>query len=216
MAVWHFARYDRPALGLGSLDGYFTAYEAESGRKVDRERFRYWLIHRTVWWALGCLRCAKTWREGADRTLERAVISRRTSEQELDLLMLLEEEAPEEERGRPVAVAQPFSPHGEASAGELATAVSDWLATIKDRMEGHDRFQLAVARKALGKIARDYSLMPREADLQLADRIINGEFTLRTSGLLAELRSRAVEKLQVDIPRYPALEVAQANWFREE
>lgn len=94
MAVWRFHRYDRPALGLGSLEDYFAAYEAEAGVSVDRERFRYWLIHRTVWWAMGCLKCAKVWRDGSDRMLERVVISRRTSEQELDLLMLLEEDAP--------------------------------------------------------------------------------------------------------------------------
>ena len=80
MAVWRFARYDRPALGLGSLEDYFAAYEAESGRTVDRERFRYWLIHRTVWWAMGCLKCEKVWRDGSDRMRERGVISRRTSE----------------------------------------------------------------------------------------------------------------------------------------
>ena len=36
MAVWRFARYDRPALGLGLLESYFSAYEAESGRVADR------------------------------------------------------------------------------------------------------------------------------------------------------------------------------------
>ena len=28
MAVWRFARYDRPALGLGDLETYLAAYEA--------------------------------------------------------------------------------------------------------------------------------------------------------------------------------------------
>ncbi|MBU1255074.1 MAG: phosphotransferase family protein, partial [Alphaproteobacteria bacterium] len=80
MTVWRFARIDRPALGLGSLEDWFAAYEAERGLTVDRDRFRYWLVYRTVWWALGCLRMAKVWREGQDRMLERVVISRRTSE----------------------------------------------------------------------------------------------------------------------------------------
>ncbi|MFW5634435.1 MAG: phosphotransferase family protein, partial [Erythrobacter sp.] len=113
MAVWRFHRYDRPALGLGSLADYFAAYEAESGRTVDRDRFRYWLVHRTVWWAMGCLRCARVWRDGSDRMLERVVISRRTSEQELDLLMLLEEDAPEEE---PPKEEPSEEPEGEAVA----------------------------------------------------------------------------------------------------
>ena len=216
MAVWRFARYDREALGLGSIEDYCEAYEANGGRTVDRDRFRFWLVYRTVWWALGCLRMGETWRSGADRTLERAVISRRTSEQELDLLMLLEEEAPDAELKCPVDTPRPFPPHGEANAGELASAISEWLATIKDSMQGHDRFQLAVARNALGMIARDYLFMPRHEDLQLADRIVNGEVSLATSGLLAELRARALEKLGTDVPGYPALEAAQKLWTGED
>lgn len=215
MAVWRFARYDRPALGLGSLADYFAAYEAESGRSVDPSRFRFWTIYRTVWWALGCLRCARTWREGADRTLERAVISRRTSEQELDLLMLLEDEAPEEERTRKVNFVRPFIEHGEASTAELALAIAEWLTTIKDQMQGHDRFQLAVARNALGMIQRENEIMPRKDDLKYADRILSGETSLSTKGVLANLRQQALEKLTADVPKYPALAVARRQWIGE-
>lgn len=217
MAVWRFARYDRPALGLGSLDDYFAAYEAESGRKVDRERFRYWLVHRTVWWAMGCLRCAKVWRDGSDRMLERVVIARRTSEQELDLLMLLEDDAPEAERTQRVDpdIAAPAA-QGEATSGEIATAVAEWLETIKDRVEGHDRFQLAVARNALGMIARDDAIMPALEDADLAQEILGGGTGLDEPGLLAELKTAALEKLAADVPKYPALEAAWKQWVGEE
>ena len=217
MAVWRFARYDRPALGLGGCDTYFDAYEANGGRPVDRERFRYWLIHRTVWWALGCLKMAQHWRSGEDRMLERVVISRRTSEQELDLLMLLEEDAPEEERAEPVdpAIEAEAMP-GEASAGELAIAVSEWLETIKPHMQGHDRFQLAVARNALGMIARDDALLPHCEDRELARDILAGELTLASPGLLAEVKEAALEKLAVDVPKYPALEVAWTKWVETD
>ena len=71
MAVWRFGRLDRPAFGLGSLEDYFAAYEAAGGVRVDRERFRFWLVYRTLWWALGCLQMGAAWRSGADRTVER-------------------------------------------------------------------------------------------------------------------------------------------------
>ncbi len=217
MAVWRFARYDRPALGLGSLEDYFSAYEAESGRKVDRARFRYWMIHRTVWWALGCLRCAKFWREGSDRMLERVVISRRTSENELDLLLLLEEEAPEEERARAVPPAMRVpAPSGEATAGDIATAISEWLETVKHRMEGHDRFQLAVARNALGMIAREQDSGVHAEDRDLARALLNGERSLAEPGLLAQLRRNAIDKLGADIPKYPALAAARKKWIGED
>lgn len=217
MAVWRFARYDRPALGLGSLEDYFAAYEAESGRTVDRERFRYWLIHRTVWWAMGCLRCAKVWRDGSDRMLERVVISRRTSEQELDLLMLLEEDAPEEERALPAEpMIEPDESHGEATSGEIAVAISEWLETLKPLMQGHNRFQLAVARNALGMIARDDDIVPRVTEPDLAQAILVGEETLASSGLLRELKEAALEKVMADVPKYPALAVAMKKWTGEE
>lgn len=217
MTVWRFARIDRPAVGLASLDDWFAAYEAAGGRAVDRTRFNWWLVYRTCWWALGCWRMGRTWREGADRTVERAIISRRTSEQELDLLLLLEGEAPQEERDRPLPpLSSPPPPTGEATAGELATAISEWLATVKDRMEGHDRFQHAVARNALGIIARDYAAKVDPTDAELARALIEGHRSLEEPGLLAQLRRTALDKLAVDMPKYPALAVARRQWTGED
>ncbi len=219
MTVWRFARPDRPALGLGTLDDYFAAYEAESGRIVDRGRFRYWLVYRTVWWALGCLNMAKIWREGQDRMLERVVISRRTSEQELDLLMLLEEDAPEQECLRPLPQPEKRPDRsGEAGDGEIALAVSEWLAAIKDKVSGHDRFQLAVARNALGIIARAEDAMTANRDADWADlsrEILAGSKSLATPELLATLRFHALEKLGADVPKYPALAAARHKWLGE-
>lgn len=213
LTVWRFARIDRPALGLGSLEDWFTAYSQASGAPVDRERFRFWLVYRTCWWALGCLRMGETWRGGADRTLERAVISRRTSEQELDLLMLVEGDAPEAERDRFLPPSAPLRETlGEATSGDLATAVAEWLASIKHRVEGHDRFQLAVARNALGIIARDDAARVDPADVALAGALLAGERTLEEPGLLAALRRSGLDKLAIDVPKYPALAEARRKW----
>ena len=216
MAVWRFARYDRPGLGLGSMEHYLKAYEANGGRQVDRARFRFWTIYRTVWWALGCLKMASYWRSGEDRMLERVVISRRTSEQEVDLLLLLEEGAPDEEKAEPVALPEMFALTGEASDGEIAIAVAEWLTTIKDRVEGHDRFQLAVARNALGMIARSQASEVHVTDTGFAEALLAGELDLASPGLLAELRGAALAKLSADVPKYPSLAVARANWLRED
>ncbi len=217
MAVWRFTRYDRPALGLGSLEDYFAAYEAEAGVKVDRERFRYWLIHRTVWWALGCLKMAKIWRSGEDRMLERVVISRRTSEQELDLLMLLEEDAPEVERAKTIDLPQAPVQVGEATDGELAIAIYEWLGTVKDHFKGHDKFQYAVARNALGMISRyNAAAIPAFENEPLARRIMKGEATLQDKDLLSELREAILATIMQDVPKYPALAVARKVWTGED
>jgi aminoglycoside phosphotransferase (APT) family kinase protein len=217
MAVWRFARYDRPALGLGSIEDYIAAYEAESGARIDAARLRFWTVYRTVWWALGCLRMAAQWRSGADRMLERIVISRRTSEQELDLLLLLEEDAPEAERAlRAEPLTEPEPERGEATTGEIAAAIAEWLATLKPRLEGHDRFQLAVARNALGMIARDHDIAPRVSEPDLAEALLEGAESLASPGLLRELKEAALEKLAADVPKYPALGQAWAKWVGED
>ncbi|MCU0733571.1 MAG: phosphotransferase family protein [Hyphomonas sp.] len=216
MAVWRFARYDRPALGLGRVEDYLAAYEAEAETKVDPARFRFWTIYRTVWWALGCLKMAAQWRSGADRMLERVVISRRTSEQELDLLLLLEEDAPEEEKAPEVQPLRPFDDLGEAREGELAEAVSEWLDTIKPLMTGHDRFQLAVARNALGIIARRDLYLPQiMEDEKMTNAILAGAGGIGHPKLLGTLRQMVFEKVSVDSPKYPSLAVARKKWTGE-
>jgi aminoglycoside phosphotransferase (APT) family kinase protein len=217
MAVWRFARYDRPALGLGAIEDYIAAYEVEAGVTIDLARFRFWTIYRTVWWALGCLKMAAQWRSGADRMLERVVISRRTSEQELDLLLLLEEDAPEEERLKPSPTLDPnrFHEAGEANITEIAQAISEWLSTIKDQVQGHDRFQLAVARNALGIIARQYEAEEPEgwASWKWTNACLHGQATLKdTPGLLQMLRGESLSKLSIDSPKYPSLAAAMEKW----
>src|SRR3546814_7408570 len=77
----------------------------------------------------------QAWRSGADRTVERVVVGRRTAEQELDLVRLLEEEAPEEERERalPPSSEPAPAPAGEPTNAEMVEAVRDWI----ERSEEH-------------------------------------------------------------------------------
>jgi aminoglycoside phosphotransferase (APT) family kinase protein len=214
MTVWRFGHIDRPAFGVSDLATYFAAYEAESGIKVDPARFRFWLIYRTLWWALGCMQMADIWREGIDRSLERAVIGRRTSENELDLLMLLEEDAPETQR-----LAMTLSPpidarrQGETSTAEMLEAITEWIThDIKPRAEGHDKFKVAVALNALGMLTRDAANPVDVHDKALSDDLIHGRITLASPGVLAKLRRLALAKLGNDVPKYAALAKARAMW----
>jgi aminoglycoside phosphotransferase (APT) family kinase protein len=215
MTVWRFARPDQPAFGLGSLAPYFAAYEAAGGRPVDPARFRFWLVYRTLWWALGCLGMGAAWRDHVDRSLERVVVARRTAEQELDLLMLLEDGAPEAERARPLPPSPPPHPanKGEPGAAELVTAVREWLASdIKPAATGRDKFMVAVAMNALGIAAREVDAPVDFADKPLADALLTGDRTLAEPGLLARLRRTCLDKLAGDMPKYPALALARQAW----
>ena len=173
------------------------------------------LVYRTVWWALGCLRNDRFWREGEDRMLERVVISRRTSEQELDLLMLLEEEWPDADRKRPVLDVHNSEDQelGEAVDWEMLDAVSEWLSTMKHKVGGHDKFQLAVARNALGIVKRQ--LLGSAWDLTFDEGrstcLLNGEFKITDLDLPTQ-RRRVLDKVRMDSPKYPALKVVCENW----
>jgi len=215
MTVWRFGQLDKPAFGVGSLEDYFAAYEAAGGLPVDRERFRFWLVYRTLWWALGCLQMGQAWRSGADTTVERVVVGRRTAEQELDLVRLLESEAPEAERARrlPPAPAMPDMPVGEPTNREMVQAVRDWLGdAIKPGAEGHAKFQVVVAMNALGIVMRDLDAGVRAEDAALAAALMCGETTLAEPGLLARLRRAVLDKCAVDSPKYPALAQAREDW----
>jgi aminoglycoside phosphotransferase (APT) family kinase protein len=88
---WRFGRIDAPAGGLGGREDLFAAYEAASGERVDRDRVHYWEIFGSLKWGLMCSGMLEWFRSGRDRSVERAMIARRASESELDLLRILEE-----------------------------------------------------------------------------------------------------------------------------
>ena len=218
LTVWRFGQVEKPAFGCGDLETYFSAYEAAGGRPVDPARFRFWLVYRTFWWALGCMQMADIWRTGVDTSLERAVIGRRTSENELDLLMLLEVDAPETQR-LPLTQ-EPVPPprrQGETSTVEMLEAVSDWIVSdIKPKAEGRDRFMVAVALNALGMLAREAANPVAVHDGALAQDILAGRQSLATPGLLTALRKTALKKLSNDGPKYAALAKAKALWIAGE
>ena len=123
----------------------------------------------------------QAWRSGADATVERVVIGRRTAEQELDLLLLLEAEAPEAERTRalPPSPAAAPTPVGEPTNAEMVQAVRDWIeASIKPHAEGHAKFEAVVAMNALGIILRDLDAGVRAEDKALSDALLSGTTTL--------------------------------------
>ncbi len=212
---WRFGHIDRPAFGVGEFATLWAAYEAEAGVAVEPSRFRFWLIYSCLWWGLCCLQMADIWRSGVDKSLERAVIGRRASETEVDLLMLLEEEAPEAERApisfEPEAAA---ARQGEPSAAEMLEAISEWIkADVRPNAQGRDKFMASVALNALGMLGRDAVAHAQVSDHALASDVLSGKQSLATPGLLARLRRDTLAKLAVDQPHYSALTTARSLWI---
>lgn len=211
---WRFGQIDRPAFGVGQLGEYWTAYSEASGVAVEPDRFRWWLVYSTLWWGMCCLQMTQIWRSGQDAGLERAVIGRRASETEVDLLMLLEEDAPEAERGPIVMPALADARRlGEPSTTEMLEALSAWIeADIKPTAAGRDRFMASVAANALGMLQREAAGPVQVYDKTLSEDLLAGRKSLATPGLLARLKSQSLAKLAADQPKYSAFAKAIDHW----
>jgi aminoglycoside phosphotransferase (APT) family kinase protein len=85
---WRFGEIDRPVGGFGTREELFAGYEA-AGRRVDPERVRFWEVMGTLRWGVMCCGMMARFRLGPDHSMERAMIGRRASETEIDLLRLL-------------------------------------------------------------------------------------------------------------------------------
>jgi len=86
---WRFGGIDKPVGGFGSYEELFDGYEAASGIKVDPVRVKFWEVMGTLRWGVMCVGMMQRFRSGPDHSMERAMIGRRSSETEIDLLRLL-------------------------------------------------------------------------------------------------------------------------------
>jgi aminoglycoside phosphotransferase (APT) family kinase protein len=83
---WRFGQIDQPVGGLGSRAQLFEAYAAASGQPVDEARVDFWQVMGSLRWGIGCAGMLDWFASGRDATVERAMIARRVSENELDLM----------------------------------------------------------------------------------------------------------------------------------
>ena len=85
---WRFGEIDKPVGGFGSREELFAGYEA-AGHSVDPARVMFWEVMGTLRWGVMCCGMMQRFRSGPDHSMERAMIGRRSSETEIDLLRLL-------------------------------------------------------------------------------------------------------------------------------
>jgi aminoglycoside phosphotransferase (APT) family kinase protein len=85
---WRFGEIDKPVGGFGTREDLFAGYKA-AGRRADPDRVRFWEVMGTLRWGVMCCGMMQRFRAGPDHSMERAMIGRRSSETEIDLLRLL-------------------------------------------------------------------------------------------------------------------------------
>jgi aminoglycoside phosphotransferase (APT) family kinase protein len=85
---WRFGEIDKSVGGFGSREELFAGY-AEAGRRADPARVKFWEVMGTLRWGVMCCGMMQRFRIQPDHSMERAMIGRRASETEIDLLRLL-------------------------------------------------------------------------------------------------------------------------------
>jgi aminoglycoside phosphotransferase (APT) family kinase protein len=117
---WRFGRLDREAGGVAGREPFHRGYEAESGRRPDPERVRFWEIFANIRWAIIALQQSDRFLVRGSRSLSTAITGRRATECELELLMLLDGDG-----ARPASRSSPAGGGGSAtsrSLGDLPTS----------------------------------------------------------------------------------------------
>ncbi|MDD7967155.1 phosphotransferase family protein [Actinomycetospora lemnae] len=210
---WRFGS-PLPVAGLGTIDELLDGYAEVAGVRPDPGAVRWWQVHRTTWWALGCRRMAGRHLAGETPSVELAAIGRRVAEQEHDLLLLLGLPAGP---GPEVPAAPRSDLQGRPGAGDLVEAVAGFL---RDEVMAAGDERLAflgrVAANVLDGVARELALGPelerrhreRLAALGFADQaglaaaIRRGAVDDTDPEVLAAVRAAVTDKLAVANPRY--------------
>lgn len=85
---WRFQHPEHAVGGFGSREDLLAGYAAAGGTPVDPAHLHAWEVFQTLFWGVMCAEVGKTFLDGV-HTLEGAMIARRASETEFDLLRLL-------------------------------------------------------------------------------------------------------------------------------
>lgn len=87
---WRFGQTRKRVGGFGELDELLAAYTQSGGQRFETQDITWFQALGSLKWAIMCLIMYQAFQTGADPSIERAMIGRRTSEAEIDLLNLME------------------------------------------------------------------------------------------------------------------------------
>jgi aminoglycoside phosphotransferase (APT) family kinase protein len=87
---WRFGQWRRPVGGFGDYQDLLDGHAAAGGAPVTLERLLFWQALGSLKWGVMCLMMYASFASGADPSIERAMIGRRASEAEIDLVLLME------------------------------------------------------------------------------------------------------------------------------
>ncbi|MCB9450051.1 MAG: phosphotransferase family protein [Anaerolineaceae bacterium] len=88
---WRYGRGDLPLGGVGEREPFIAAYESASKLIVNRADLDFWEILGNLRWAVVCLAQAERHCSGKDRSVELAVLGRRSAAMQHEMLRLIQQ-----------------------------------------------------------------------------------------------------------------------------
>jgi aminoglycoside phosphotransferase (APT) family kinase protein len=222
---WRFGS-KLPVGGFGEYEDLFSAYEEESGHKVNRQAVKFWEVFGSFWWAIACLGMAEHYRTGPDASVERPAIARRSSESQIDCVNLL---IPGSVFG--FNTAETASDQLPTSI-ELLESVMVFLRTeVMNETEGRVQFLSRVSANSLDIVKRElqFGESTKQVELQSLQEFYNSEddllslrFRLTSSlrsgnqsieddALKIHLRQTVFDRISIDQPKYSGLATCLEN-----
>ena len=182
---WRFQRPDLPVGGFGTRADLLAGYAAGGGAPIDRTELFAWEVFQTLNWGTMCAGAGKAFMDGS-RSVEGAVIARRASETEFDLMRML---APDHPAWVSVEGWRPAfdDPPAALILAEVRAAQETGLAS---------GFAQKVAANALGIAERE---MTAQFPTDEGDDAVEG------------LIKTTLAKIAVDQPAYPGLRALGEN-----
>ena len=176
---WRFQRPDLPVGGFGTRADLLSGYAAAGGTPVDPAELFAWEVFGTLNWGTMCAGAGKAFMDGS-RSVEGAVIARRASETEFDLMRML---APD----------------------HAAWASTDgWRPAFDDPPAALIIAEVEAAQEA--GLAPGFAQKVADNALGIAQRELSAAFPEQRSDDEAEgLIRTTLAKLAVDQPAYPGL-----------
>jgi aminoglycoside phosphotransferase (APT) family kinase protein len=182
---WRFQRPDLPVGGFGTREDLLEGYAAAGGALIEPDELFAWEVFQTLNWGVMCAGAGRAFMDGA-RSVEGAVIARRASETEFDLMRMLVPDHPT--WARDDARARHFDdPPAAAILAEVESARDVGIAS---------GFAEKVAANALGIAERELAAVRRTGD---------------AGDSVGELILDALGKLAVDQPGYPGLQALRED-----
>lgn len=220
---WRFGNYDKIVGGFADPDALLSAYQAVTGLDIPMSDLNFWMVYASLGWGAGCLQMINFWRDGTDRSLERAVIGRRASETEIDIMLILEDANDLEVDKFNWELPTAKQPSGETHISELLAALETWdTDSVIPNSEGRDLFQARVARNALGMVKRlatdgarhDAEMLAALSSIELSHSDL---YTLLRAGdvsgeIANYLRRDLLGRVSIDQPKYAGLKAAIGKW----